>query len=118
MLRLRQEEWQDVAGPVEEVAVLDSYLEPGPGMAAATSEEVAADPALEERERVQEMLKTRIRLREELEDGQEDEIETRLEELRQQREEVRKELQNARQKLRDKLTPRQEARLVLLGLLE
>ncbi len=118
MLQLRQEKWQDLRSPVEQVAVLDSYLQPGPGMAAARSEEVAADQALEERERVQEMLQTRSRLREALADGEEDEIETTLKELRQKRKEVRNQLQTARQELRDKLSPRQEATLVLLGLLD
>ncbi|MEF8788167.1 MAG: hypothetical protein V5A84_03775 [Planctomycetota bacterium] len=117
-LRMSQQEWQNVAEPMEEVVLLNSYLDPedSPGMGRAQ----AASPVLQGRDRLREMVTTRMRLRRALAGQQagSDQIGSLLRELRQQRERVRSELQQAREELRRELTTRQQAHLVLMGLLD
>ena len=121
-LRPSQQEWQKMASPLQDVVVLDTYLDEGrgAGMGASAGGGGAVPPALQERERLREMVQTRAELQRALmsQQGNSDQIGSLLRRYRRSREQARNELQSARQRLRREVNMRQEAHLVLMGLLD
>jgi hypothetical protein len=115
-LRPGQQEWQSMAEPLEEVVTLTRYVDPEQGLGRAA----LRSRALQDDSDLQKMVQARLSLRQALSSGDagSGQINQMLRELRRRRERVRNDLEKAQRRLQLKVTPRQEAHLVLMGLLD